>query len=120
MQDRPTAAEAVEAVAAFLEGELMPELEGAAGFQVRVAANLLAIVARELRLGPGLDREERSRLEALLGGEGELAELNRELAARLRSGELDDSSEALLSHLRLTARARLEVASPGLLKDSTD
>jgi hypothetical protein len=119
MQDRPTAAEALEAVAAFLGDELMPELEGAASFQVRVAANLLAIVGRELRLGPELDAAERTRLEELLGHDGELADLNRELAARLRSGELDDRSAALLTHLRLSARGRLEVANPRLLKEST-
>lgn len=115
MQDRPTAAEAVEAVASFLREELMGKLEGAAAYQVRVGANLLAIVERELRLGPALEREERARLEALLGHGGELAELNRELAAAIRSGAIDDRSEALLDHLRTTARQRLEVANPRYL-----
>lgn len=119
MQDRPTAAEAVEAVASYLKEDLMGELEGTAAFQVRVASNLLAIVERELRLGPGLERGERARLEELLGHEGELAELNRELAAAIRSAQIDDRSEALLAHLRTTARERLEVANPRYLAQPT-
>jgi hypothetical protein len=119
VQDRPTAAEAVEAVSSYLKEELLGELEGAAGFQVRVAANLLAIVERELRLGPELERGERARLAALLGHEGELAQLNRELAAAIRSGEIDDRSEALRAHLLATARERLEVANPRYLTQST-
>jgi hypothetical protein len=119
MQDRPTAAEAVEAVASFLKEELMGELEGSVAFQVRVASNLLAIVERELRLGPELGRRERARLEELLGHAGELAELNRELAAAIRSGQIDDRSGPLLADLRTTARERLEVANPRYLTQST-
>ncbi|MFN8217122.1 MAG: DUF6285 domain-containing protein [Solirubrobacterales bacterium] len=115
MQDRPTAAEAVEAVAGFLREELLGDLEGSAAFQVRVAGNLLAIVERELRLEPELERGELARLEALLGHGGELAELNRELGAAIRSGAIDDRSAELLAHLRTTARARLEVANPRYL-----
>lgn len=119
MQDRPTAAEAVEAIQGYLAEDLKGEVAGAAAFQVRVAANLLAIVERELRLGPELERGERTRLEKLLGHEGEVADLNRELAAGIRSGEIDDRSQALLEHLRTTARERLEVANPRYLDQST-
>ena len=42
--DRPTAAELVDAVTEFLERDLQPALEGRLGFHTRVAVNALKIV----------------------------------------------------------------------------
>jgi aminoglycoside phosphotransferase (APT) family kinase protein len=55
---RPTASELLEAVREFLVGSVMPATSGQLAFHARVAANALAIVARELELGqvpPGED-----------------------------------------------------------------
>ncbi len=49
---RPTASELLEAVREFLTGQVMPATSGQLAFHARVAANVLAIVARELELGP--------------------------------------------------------------------
>jgi hypothetical protein len=49
---RPTASELLEAVREFLTGSVMPATTGQLAFHARVAANVLAIVARELELGP--------------------------------------------------------------------
>ena len=54
------------------------------GFQMRVAVNSLAILEREGRLGPAADARERERLMALLGHDGTLEDLNRELARQIR------------------------------------
>ena len=43
-----TAAELLTAVRAFLREEVLPQLEGFTAYNTRVAANSLAIVAREL------------------------------------------------------------------------
>ena len=54
-QDRPTASELLSAIADFLREEATPALDRAEprlGFQMRVAVNSLAILERELRLGP--------------------------------------------------------------------
>ena len=40
------------------------------GFQMRVAANSLAILEREARLGPAADAREHERLVTLLGRDG--------------------------------------------------
>ena len=87
MQDRPTASELLTAVAAVLKDEVLPVLEGGLQHKVRVAANVCAIIERELRLGPDADRREQEALHTLLGSEGTLAELNAELASRLRRGD---------------------------------
>jgi aminoglycoside phosphotransferase (APT) family kinase protein len=64
---RPTAAELLEAVREFLTGQVMPATSGQLAFHARVAANVLAIVGRELELGPppagaGLAEEVAARL----------------------------------------------------------
>jgi aminoglycoside phosphotransferase (APT) family kinase protein len=48
---RPTASELLEAVREYLTGSVMPATTGQVAFHARVAANVLAIVARELELG---------------------------------------------------------------------
>jgi len=82
-QDRPTAAELLTAIADFLREEATPALdrsEPRLGFQMRVAVNSLAILEREVRLGPAADAREQARLVGLLGRDAPLDELNRELA----------------------------------------
>jgi len=49
---RPTASELLEAVREYLTGQVMPATSGQLSFHARVAANALAIIARELELGP--------------------------------------------------------------------
>ena len=53
MQDRPTAPELLESVAEYLFGELRPEVPREQRFKVLVAANVCAVVAREIRAGGG-------------------------------------------------------------------
>src|SRR5947208_3263750 len=48
MQDRPDVRELLDAVRGFLEEDVVPALEGPRQFHARVAANVLAIVGREL------------------------------------------------------------------------
>jgi aminoglycoside phosphotransferase (APT) family kinase protein len=49
---RPTASELLDAVRGYLTGQVMPATSGQLAFHARVAANALAIVARELEAGP--------------------------------------------------------------------
>lgn len=109
MQDRPTAAELLGDVAAFLE-ELVPQLSGPVQHQARVAANLTRIVEREVALGPAADEREHAALRELLGHDGSLADLNAELVERLGRNELH--AEALPVLLDIT-RDKLAVNKPG-------
>lgn len=83
-----------------------------AGFAEKVAANALAIAARERESGPALEAEEREHLVALLGRGGELAELNAALAAGLRDGSLALSDDAMIAHLIRTTVGKLSVDQP--------
>ena len=124
-QDRPSAPELLESVAEYLFSELRPQAPREQRFKLLVAANLCAVVARELRAGEAPGREDLELFRELLGGradepregdESAEAEARRaagELAARLRSGELDDRLEELAPRLAEHVRRKLEVARPG-------
>jgi Domain of unknown function (DUF6285) len=112
MMDQPSMRELVEAVREFLEQKAMPELKGHTAFHARVAANALAIVARQLERGADADAEEIERLRALLGRDGTPEELNRALCQAIRTGELDIVSPELQQHLERTARTKIEIDQP--------
>lgn len=112
MYDPPRLSELVDAVRDFLERQAMPKLEGHTAFHARVAVNALAIVERQLRLGPQAEAAERERLRSLLGRDGSLDDLNRELCARIREGLIGLSTPGFPEHLRETTLAKLAVDQP--------
>ncbi len=113
MQDEPRPDELVKAVADFLRNDIAPQMSGHAGFKLRVAINALDLVTRQLTLADDSDAAELHRLTMLLGVNGDLSALNRDLAEAIRSGNLDLSSPGLKDHLWQTTLAKLEVDQPG-------
>jgi hypothetical protein len=124
-QDRPGAPELLDSLAEFLAGEVAEWAPREKRFQVLVAANLCAILGRELRSGPEPLRDDLALMYELLGVEPpdpELAEpelrdavraAEAELAGRLRAGELDERLDEVASRLAEHVRRKLEVARPG-------
>jgi hypothetical protein len=113
MREQPSAAELIDAVAEFITRDVAPTLSGRLAFHARVAANVLAIVKRELELGPAADRADATRLGALLGTEGDPAALTEELCRRIETGEIAAENPALIEHLWATTLATLAVDQPG-------
>jgi hypothetical protein len=113
MMDQPSMRELVEAVRDFLEQKAMPELKGHTAFHARVAANALAIVVRELEQGPQSAKGELERLRRLLGHDGTLDELNRELCKRIRDGAFTLDTPGLGEHLTITTREKVAIDQPG-------
>ena len=125
MQDRPHAAELAEAVREFIETEVLPGIDDPRlRFRTLVAANGLGILEREIALGAPLVRREVSSLAQLLGHADPLpndieelrlraGDLNRELALRIRAGDIP---EGTLAHLLATVADKLRVASPRYLE----
>ena len=112
MMDQPSILELVAAVRDFLEQRAMPELKGHTAFHARVAANALGIVARELEHGGASTEAERARLAALLGHDGALMDLNRELCARIRDGGIGLDTKGFAEHLALTTRDKVAIDQP--------
>jgi len=128
-QDRASAEELLAGVEKFLRQDVLPQLSGSSVYKCRVAANMLGIVQRELARGPGADKAELEGLEKLLGRKSgrqdlqdALDDLNRELCAKIRSGELDSQSDAVVAHIRRTLIDKVGIANPryaGLLDCKT-
>jgi hypothetical protein len=114
MQDRPTAPELLESVAEYLLAELRPEVPREQRFKVLVAANVCAVVAREIRAGEIPDRQDLALFNELLGEEtDDVHAAAAELSRRLRAGELDDRIDELTPRLEEHVKRKLEIARPG-------
>jgi hypothetical protein len=110
MLDEPKPEEILAAVARFLREAVAPATSGHVSFNVRVAANALEMSHRQL-----LDtsaEDERARLTALLGHDGDLAELNAELCRRIAEGEITLQTPGLADHLWAVTLAKLAVDQP--------
>ena len=112
MQDEPTPVELTKAVADFLRNDITPMIKGHNAFKLRVAINMLDLVTRQLTLEQGGDAAEAARLSQLLGLQGSLIELNRALAGKIASGELDLQTPGLSEHLWQTTMDKLAVDQP--------
>jgi hypothetical protein len=130
MQDRPTALELLEAVRAFVEDDVAPALDRRQRFHALVAANLLAVVRRELEGEEAQLTAEWDRLREVLGHRDEplpagraafrtrVREWTEELAERIRRGEADagEMATAVREHVSETVREKLQVANPRLVR----
>ena len=110
------AADMLAAIRDYLEAEILPALRDDKRFNLRVACNMLAMIEREQRLGPGLDTEEEARLTALTGESGALEPLNRRLALMIRDGRFAADDPKLLDHLRRTTADALRINNPQWLE----
>jgi aminoglycoside phosphotransferase (APT) family kinase protein len=106
---RPTAAELVEAVREYLEAGAMEHGGDGERFQARVARNALAVVERELLLGPEIEAAHARRLRDLGVHSDAL------LAAGIRAGSYEDDWEPVAAALAASARDQLLVANPSHL-----
>ena len=114
MQDRPTAPELLDSVAEYLVAELRPEVPREQRFKVLVAANVCAVVAREIRAGEEPDAQDLAVFGELLGKDvDDVHSAAAELSERIRSGELDDRIDELVPRLEEHVRRKLEIARPG-------
>jgi hypothetical protein len=108
--DVPSAPELLDAVREFLDSQVIPYTEGRRRFEARVAANVVAIVQREMILGPAQRAAHAERLDSL-GVTDEEA-----LARAIRSGELADRGDEVRAAVRATVADKLRVANPAYLE----
>jgi hypothetical protein len=112
MQDPPSPEQLLEHVAAFLRDEVLPQVSGALAFHVRVAANAVDLVRRQIEIATTAELQERGRLALLLEMDGDLESLNRELSERIRARAIDLDAPGLLDHLRRSVLDKLAVDQP--------
>ena len=112
MQDKPDIADLMKAVHDFISAEIAPALTGHDAFSARVATNVLALMQRELELGPAFRAAEQARLEALLNETGTLAGLNHALCEKIAIGAMGLEDEALMAHLKRATMGKLAIDQP--------
>jgi alcohol dehydrogenase class IV len=130
MQDRPTSVELLEAAADFVDRELVPTIEGARQFQARVVANVMRIVAREIKLEDPLVRNEVKALARLLGQDaphlhslddlrGAAVSMGEKLTGKIRAGEADDGARRreVIAVVRQSVEDKLRIANPRYLEN---
>jgi Domain of unknown function (DUF6285) len=124
MQDRPTAPELLDAMAADLFGKVREWVPRERRFQVLVLANLCAVIARELRAGSEPSMADVRLFRELLGRpiEPHVPAHEADAAARasavdlsraIRAGELDARLGDAMVRLREHVARKLSVARPG-------
>ncbi len=102
----------LQAAVKYLEEELMPTLTGYHRFKTRVTANALNTVRRELELRAAQAAAEHERLVALLGHDGDVEELSRELAKKIRAGAVALDDPKLRAHIRQSLADALAINNP--------
>jgi hypothetical protein len=114
MQDRPSAPELLDAMAAELYAEVREWVPRERRFRVLVLANLCAVIARELRAGEEPSRRDLALFSALGGSEADdVREAAAALAASIRRGDLDSRLPEVIAGLREHVARKLEIARPG-------
>ena len=111
--DPPSAQQLVESVREWLERDVLASTTGRVQFHTRVAINVLAMVERELELGPAQATDHRDRLQALGFAD------DAGLAAAIRSGVVDDDGPqagAVRDAVWASVRDKLIVANPRYLE----
>ena len=118
MITHPKTEELVESVALWID-QIRPGLDPRNAFLARVAANALATVRREITVGPAAEAEAVARMGEVLGRAGTYAELNAELCARIRAGELTVETPGLLPALQVMARNQIAIDQPSYKPEGT-
>jgi alcohol dehydrogenase class IV len=129
MQDRPTSIELLEAAADFVDREIVPILEGQRQFQSRVVANVMRIVAREIKHeDPSVRSEVRELSKLLAHPEPHVhslddlckaaVKLNAELSERIQAGDADSGAwrAEVLALVRRSVEDKLRIANPRYLE----
>lgn len=94
MRERPEGAELLATARELLRKELLPLLPKDKAYAALMVANAMSIAERQLQYGSVPQAKEWAELAAFLGQNGELPQLTRLFAQRIRRGELDNSAEA--------------------------
>ncbi len=123
MQHPPSASQLLTAVAELLNDEILPALSGPVQHKARVAASLVSIIEREIRLGPDAQSEEHRLLGEIfdLTASGtanppeDLDSLRLTVATHLRNGAASEPEvhAQVWERLMQIVRADLSIAKPG-------
>ncbi|MCG8316292.1 MAG: DUF6285 domain-containing protein [Pseudomonadales bacterium] len=110
----PSATTLLSAVKEFLINDVSPQLSKHSAFHLRVACNILSIVAREFEQGAELNEIAVKQLQALLQEteNASLELLNEKLCEAIKSGAIDSEDPALLHCLKDITQRQVAIDNP--------
>jgi Tfp pilus assembly PilM family ATPase len=112
MSAHPPAGELLQSVSHFLRDALLPSLDGAQAFNLRISINAIDLVRREIAMQDAASERERARLACLLGGGASLEAMRQTLCEKIAFGAMTLDQPGLRQHLRATAIDRLAIDQP--------
>jgi hypothetical protein len=112
IHDGPSPSEILAAVSAYLREQVMPRLSGAEAFQLRVAANALDLVARQIGEPPETGAVVKQQAADLLGPDVNEGDAIAILTDRIASGEIGEAKPELIDMLWALTTAKLAVDQP--------
>ncbi|AFT72480.1 MULTISPECIES: DUF6285 domain-containing protein [Alloalcanivorax] len=112
MQDLPKDPDLLAVVAEFLRREVMPAVSNGLAFRVRVAANVVDMVQRQLTQPESIAEEEQQRLRDLLGEDGDTRLLTERLCEGIANGEFTLDTPGLADFLWFVTLHKVAVDQP--------
>ncbi len=121
--NQPNVSQLCEALQEFLGREVTPAVaDDGLKYKLKIAMNVLGIIARESELGEGFRRLERSALSEYLGDDAESAapesadlestDVNKRLLDHIRSGDIASREDDLLAILERITVAKMAIDNP--------
>ena len=120
LYDRPNLYEMIEAVREYITAEVAPAAgDRRSRFRALIAANVLAIVERELQHMYEHEKQEAGRWAGFDLAGADARARRHELARHIREGHFDEEPERqrALTYAKQAVSAKLAVANPKFLKD---
>jgi hypothetical protein len=109
----PNSEQLCVALAGFLAEEISPVVTDAGlQYKLRIANNLLKIIARQVSISEAVQDQELNDLKQYLGAEGDLASLTECLIEHIRHDELAGREADLLLMLERVTLAKMAVDNP--------
>ncbi|MCG8317117.1 MAG: DUF6285 domain-containing protein [Pseudomonadales bacterium] len=110
----PSATTLLNAVKEFLIDDVSPQLNKHSAFHLKVACNILSIVAREFDQGAELNSTAIKQLQTLLqeSDDNSVESLNQKLCAAIQSGQIKIEDPALLQCLKDITQRQVAIDNP--------
>ncbi|MFT6552693.1 MAG: hypothetical protein ACJA1I_002750 [Zhongshania marina] len=116
--NQPNVSQLCDALQEFLTTEVAPAVDDdAIKYKLKIALNVLGIIARESELGEGFRRLEQSELNEFLGDDPECLkpesrDVNLRLLEHIRSGDIALRQDDLLAALERITVAKMAIDNP--------
>ena len=110
---KPSVSQLCEALSEFIADELAPQISSSElSYKLKIALNILDIIAREAEQGPQFSVLEQGLLAEFLGTPGDTDELNARLSEQITVGQFDGKEGQLIAVLERITLSKMAIDNP--------